>query len=441
LPKLARRLTISRVADRSVEAKPSISVRQWLGLNSSTVALLGTILLVTSATELWSPLIPEYIKTLQARAGAGATVAILLIGLYGFYRDGLEAIHYYAGGAISGRLNTRRSLLVFNILPIIGLVILAAWDSTLALFVAIPFIFAWNAIAAPAVLTVVGDSVPAAQRTMVFSLQQIFRRIARIFAYLISAPLVWYLGRAHGVRADAMLAIFLVIGAALIQWRFMRTASRDAELTLSRPRHLFRRFNPELRRLLVADIFARWAEGMAEPFVILYCVSILSADRDQGTALYQSVLLTIQAGTSMLLYFVIAPLASREGLAKKPYINLTFLFFALFPIALIVLGKALGALGLAIAFVIGGLREIGEPARKAMITELVPQDVKTQAIGFYWSVRSMSVMLASPVGAMLWIAGERWTAGAGPVVSFLSAGAVGILGAGVFLLRFGKSRA
>ena len=43
----------------------------WLGLNASTTALLGTILLVTAATELWSPLIPEYLKALREGAGAG----------------------------------------------------------------------------------------------------------------------------------------------------------------------------------------------------------------------------------------------------------------------------------------------------------------------------------------------------------------------------------
>ena len=38
----------------------------WLALNASTGALLGAILLVGMATELWSPLIPEYLDQLQA---------------------------------------------------------------------------------------------------------------------------------------------------------------------------------------------------------------------------------------------------------------------------------------------------------------------------------------------------------------------------------------
>jgi len=407
-------------------------------LNSSTLALLGTILLVTAATELWSPLIPQYIKALRTRAGSGEVWVILLVGLYGFYRDALEAINYYAGGAIAGRFNTRRSLLFFNFFPVVGLCILFAWDSTIAVFVAIPFIFAWDSIAGPATITVIGDALPPDRRTMAFSLQSIFRRLSRILAYCISAPLIWWLGRIDGVRADAVIALALVLGAGAIQYRFMRTASRDTVMALKRPRHLFRHFSPDLKRLLAADIFARWAEGLAGPLIILYCVPILAGDQAKGTALYQSLLLNIQAVTNVILYVVIGPLASREGLAKKPYIGLTFLFFALFPVSLIALGQTLGAVGLALAFVIGGLREIGEPARKAMIADLVPHDVRTQAIGLYWSVRSLAVMWASPVGAVLWVLGDYWRPGFGPTLAFSTAGIAGLIGVITFFTRFGR---
>lgn len=411
--------------------------RDWLGINSSTLALLGTILLVTAATELWAPLIPQYLKSLRERAGAGETWMILLVGLYGLYRDGLEAVNYYVGGAIAGRFNTRRSLLFFNFLPLIGLGILSIWDSEIAVFAAIPFVFAWDSIAGPATITVVGDSLPPDRRTMAFSLQSIFRRASRMLAYALSACLVWWLGEIEGVRTDALVAIAFVVGAALLQVRFMRTASRDTVMALQRPRHLLRRFSPDLKRLLAADVFARWAEGMAGPLVILYCVPLLHADSREGTALYQAVLLNIQAVTNVALYVVIGPLASREGLAKKPYIGLTFVFFAAFPLCLIVLGKSLGFAGLALAFLVGGMREIGEPARKAMIADLVPKDVRTQATGLYWSVRSIAVMWASPVGALLWVAGERIKEGFGPTLAFGTAGAVGCIGVGLFYRRFG----
>ena len=437
-----RATTTVAAMDKSSDAAASTPLhrwKDWLGINSSTLALLGTILLVTAATELWAPLVPQYLKAIKERAGGGEAKMILLVGLYGFYRDALEAINYYAGGAIAGRFNTRRSLLLFNVLPLVGLGVLFLWDSVIGVFAAIPFIFAWDSIAGPATITVVGDALPPDRRTMAFSLHSIFRRVSRILAYCISAPLIWWLGRINGVRADAIIAIGLVLVAGAVQYRFMRTASRDKVMALQRPRHLLRRFSPDLKRLLAADVFARWAEGLAGPLIILYCVPILAENHEKGTALYQSLLLNIQAITNIVLYVVIGPLASREGLAKKPYIGLTFLFFALFPVSLILLGQTLGALGLAAAFVIGGLREIGEPARKAMVADLVPPDVRTQAIGLYWSVRSLAVMWASPVGAVLWVLGDRWRAGFGPILAFGAAGAVGLIGVVVFFAKFGRA--
>ena len=419
---------------------PSRSWRDWLGLNSSTLALLAAIFLVTAATELWSPLIPQYLKALREKAGAGDAWTILLVGFYGLYRDGLEALNYYVGGAVAGRFNTRRALLMFNALPLVGLVLLFLWEAEAAVFAAIPFIFAWDSIAGPATITVVGDALPPDRRTMAFSLQSIFRRLSRMFAYAISAPLIFYLGRVDGVRADALIAVGFVLAAAAFQYRFMHTASRDQTVAMHQPKRLLASFSPDLRRLLIADIFARWAEGLAGPLIILYCVPILSDNFATGTALYQSVLLNVQAATNIVLYVVIGPLASREGLAKKPYIGLTFVFFALFPISLVALGEPLGFVGLILAFIIGGLRELGEPARKAMIADLVSPEFRTQAIGLYWSARSAAVMWASPIGALLWLLGNHFRPGLGPAVTFLAAGAVGLLGAALFFASFGKTR-
>lgn len=413
--------------------------RDWFGINASTLALLGAILLVTSATELWSPLVPQYLKALRSGALEGDVTTLLIIGAYGFYRDALEAVNYFAGGALAARVNTRRALLFFNVLPLVGLALLSLWESVPAVFLAIPFIFAWDSIAGPATVTVVADALPADRRTMAFSLQSIARRVSRILSYTISGTLVWMFGSVHGVRADAAIAVLFVLAAAAVQFRYMRTASRDTTRALHRPRYLFRRFDPNLRRLLVADIFSRWAEGLAGPFVILFCIPLISADSDKGAALYQSVLLTIQAVVNVILYVSIGPLASREGLAKKPFIGLTFLFFALFPLSLAVLGSTLGFAGLCLAFVVGGCREIGEPARKAMIADLVPPDVRTQAIGLYWCVRGLAVMFAAPVGALLWIVGNRFHPHAGPLVTFTAAGLFGLLGAAVFFIRFGRS--
>ena len=145
---------------------------------------------------------------------------------------------------------------------------------------------------------------------------------------------------------------------------------------------------------------------------------------------YTSVLLVVMQVTSLLLYLPIGHLASKAGAAKKPFIGLTFVFFALYPLALVVLGPWLGVWGLVIAFVVAGMREIGEPARKAMITELAPPALRTQAIGVYWAVRSVGIMLAPLAGGLIW-----WWFGS-PEPMLWCAAALGAAGAGLFYARF-----
>ena len=58
-----------------------------------------------------------------------------------------------------------------------------------------------------------------------------------------------------------------------------------------------------------------------------------------------------------------------DRLQRGPVVALTFVFFALFPLAvrLATSGPALVA-----AFCLGGLKEIGEPSRKSLILDLAP---------------------------------------------------------------------
>jgi len=426
------------------ETPRSTPAARWadlLGLNASTLALLAAILLVTASTELWSPLIPEYIQTLRRKAAGGAPETLLWIALYGSLRDLMEAINYYAGGAIGGRLDTRRSLLLFNLLPLAGLALVAAWPSWAAVFVALPLLTLWDSLAGPAIIAVVGDSVAPERRATVFAVQAIVRRLARLLAYGVSAATVWWAGREMGFRAAAAMGVLLLVAAALLQFRLMKSSLRDAAVMSHAPLQMLRGFDPQLRRLLAADVLARWAEGMPRELIILFCIPLLNADRDAAAAAYAGVLLVIQAVVNVACYLFIAPRTSRAGLAKKPFIGWTFAAFAAFPLALATLGPALGFAGLAAAFVVGGLRELGEPARKAMISELVDPALRMQATGLYWAIRSAAVMLAPLVGGAIWVAADRLKPGAGPVAMLIAASAVGWIGAALFFARFGRDTA
>jgi MFS family permease len=97
------------------------------------------------------------------------------------------------------------------------------------------------------------------------------------------------------------------------------------------------------------------------------------------------------------LYIPVAALADRWG--RTPFVVLSFLCFALFPF---LLASAHGPVGLMAAFVCAGLREIGEPARKAMIVDLADAARRGRMVGVYYFTRGLVVMPASLVGGMLW---------------------------------------
>ena len=124
---------------------------------------------------------------------------------------------------------------------------------------------------------------------------------------------------------------------------------------------------------------------------------------------------------SIIVYIPAARIAGRIG--RKPFVILTFLSFALFPVALIL---ANSFAFLILAFVIGGLREIGEPSRKAMIVDFAREDLRARSVGLYYLIRSLSITPAAAIGGLLWQIS--------PAVPFVVAGVIGIVGTIVFAL-------
>jgi MFS family permease len=84
----------------------------------------------------------------------------------------------------------------------------------------------------------------------------------------------------------------------------------------------------------------------------------------------------VQNTVALLTYLPIGRMTRTVGL--RPFIGLTFVFFALFPLALALFP---GGDWLVLAFIVQGLREIGEPARKALITSLLPPEVRARGVG------------------------------------------------------------
>jgi MFS family permease len=193
-------------------------------------------------------------------------------------------------------------------------------------------------------------------------------------------------------------------------------------------RAIVRGFDPALKRLLIAEVFTRWCDWMNREFVVLYVVLVRGATlREFG------VLVAVQNLTALLTYLPVGRMTRTVGL--QPFVGVTFVFFALFPLVLAVVPSS--PLWLGLAFVVNGLREIGEPARKAMITTRMPEMVRARGVGLYWGIRSFAMCPAALAGSVLWI-------GFGPQVLLYAAFGLGCVGAVVFYVmvpRSGNARA
>jgi MFS family permease len=179
---------------------------------------------------------------------------------------------------------------------------------------------------------------------------------------------------------------------------------------------VWRSFHYILKRLLISDIIIRTCEGMTGVLAILYVTNIHGI----SVSAYGT-LIAVQMITSILVYIPAGRIADRVG--RKPFVILTFVSFALFPVAIIL---ASSFVWLIVAYVIGGLREIGEPSRKAMIVDLAHDNIRARSVGLYYLVRSLSITPAAAIGGLLWKIA--------PQVPFVTAGVIGLVGTVVFIM-------
>lgn len=369
--------------------------------------LLTSILVLTFGEELWSRFVPKYLELL----GAGAWG----VAAYGTLKELLDAVYQYPGGWVTDRLGRRAALTFFTLLAIGGYIaylIAPRWEWILlgTLLVA-----GSTSLTLPTVFAVIGDSLPQARRAMGFGVQSLWKRVPIVLAPPLGGGLIAALGLAAGMRVGLALTIALALLAVIVVRRHYREAARAPETSL-RFRDVWRTMDVRLRRLLVSDCLARLAEGIPNVFIVLYVVNVLRAD-----LLRFGWLTSVQMVTAIVPYIPVARLADRMN--RKPFVLLTFVFFALFPLTLVSAGAGIWLAG---AFVVAGLREIGEPARKALIVDLAAPEARGRAVGMYYLIRGLVVFPASILGGLLW--------GIDPRAPFYAAFLVGAIGAASYAL-------
>ncbi len=374
-----------------------LSLERNVSIASAAVFLLGL------GEELWKKFLPKYLETL------GATAPI--IGLFGTAQDFFDAIYQYPGGWIADRFGRRRAFLTYIGLASAGYLIYLFSPSWPFVFLGLMFAMAWQSMASPAIFAIIGDSLPPERRAMGFTLQSILKRVPIVIAPVAGGVLIGRLGIVDGIHAG----LLITLGLAAITLLLVRKIELQIKTNqTTNIRGVWRSFHHSLKRLLISDVIIRMCEGMTGVLAILYLTNV------QGlSAVRYGALVAVQMATSIIVYIPAGKIADRVG--RKPFVIATFFCFALFPVVMM---AATSFVGLVFAFIVGGLREIGEPARKAMIVDFAREDMRARSVGLYYLIRSLSITPAAAVGGLLWKIS--------PEVPFIAAGAIGAVGTLVF---------
>lgn len=386
-------------------ASLSAKLRDYLSLERNVSIASAAVFLLGLGEELWKKFLPKYLEAL------GASTPI--IGLFGTAEDFFDAIYQYPGGWIADRLGRRRAFLIFVALASTGYVVYYFAFSWPLVFVGLALAMAWQSMASPAIFAVIGDSLPPDRRAMGFTLQSILKRVPIVIAPIIGGAMIMSLGIVKGVHAGLLITLALAAFTLLLVLKVNIVVKASAPTNIA---GVWRSFHSALKRLLISDVIIRMCEGMTGVLMILYVTNV----QHFSTARYGT-LVAVQMTVSILVYIPAGKIADHIG--RKPFVIVTFLSFALFPLA-VVLAPNFGFLVL--AFVIGGLREIGEPSRKAMIVDSAREDLRARSVGLYYLIRSLSITPAAAIGGLLWKIS--------PEVPFAVAGVIGLVGTVVFTL-------
>ena len=412
------------------------NVADWLGLNRATLAVLAVIACLGIAEEVWRNFLGLHLEELAEKSHPDNPIltAVLYMGLYSSAVNLLEGFGYIIGGSVAHHMGSRIALTVSAIPMALGIVVMLVTHSMWAAIAGALLLGNWEPLSVPATFHVVGATVPKNRRTIAFAVQSIQKRLPKVIGPLFGGLAI----AAVGFWVNLTMAAVLIALSVILQSILMSAWVHNKEPTHVPLRKIMREMPRDLKRLLTAEIFIRWGDWFARDFASLYVLSLLLNLWGGGAAERAKIdwtfgaLLAVMNLTALATYVPVAKWVDRSP-SPRPFIGLTFFLFALFPILLVVLPKLSVraglpvVAGLVVVFIINGLREIGEPARKALISGGFPPEIRARAVGLYWGLRSFAFFPAPIVAALLWR-----TIGAD--ATFLIGGGIGLVGTAWFAI-------
>ncbi len=391
-----------------------LGIGAFLGLKRSTIGVLSMVVLVGMGERMAERFLPIYMLAL----GGG----VLAVGVLQAMDNLLSALYSFPGGYLSDRIGIKRSLMIFNLVAMSGfstVILVPAWEAVL---VGAVLFISWSAISLPATMSLIYRVLPSHKRTMGVSMHSLVRRIPMALGPLLGGLFINVWGERDGVRLAFGVALIMAVAALFLQQKMIEEDHRgedgpggtkgDLASAEKNPLKLLGLMNPAMKNLLVTDILVRFCEQIPYAFVVVWCMKMI---REPVSAFQFGILTSIEMATAVLVYIPVAYWADKS--TKKPFVVITFLFFTLFPLGLMFSQSLEWLVG---AFILRGLKEFGEPTRKALIMDLCPDHCKAGMFGLYYLIRDVVVSLAAMGGAFLWQVSPR--------VNLLTAFAFGLLG-------------
>lgn len=386
-----------------------------LGMKRSIVGMLGMVILVGLGEKMAERFLPLYLLALGGMP--------FLPGLLNALDNLLSALYSLPGAWLTDRFGGKRSLLIFNLIAMFGFLIVLLIPNWIAVFVGSFFFLSWTAISLPATMEIVARSLPKNKRTMGVSLHSLVRRIPMALGPMLGGIMIDHFGVAIGIRISFGFALALAFVAAVLQqWLIADTPKKaiTARHPLSMAATMLREMSGNLRNLLISDILVRFCEQIPYAYLAIWAMETAVGARVNGFEF--GFLTAIEMIVAVLIYLPVAWLADRGK--KKPFVVATFVFFTMFPL---ILYFSRNFWMLILAFALRGLKEFGEPTRKALIMDLAPEDSKAAMFGTYYLFRDVTVALGAALGAWLWTIS--------PGTNFLTAFAFGVVGTVWFAIK------
>src|SRR5712692_312040 len=386
----------------------------FLGLRRNIILLLAAIILIGAGEELWMRFLPKYLQSLGAAA--------LIIGVFDGLKTLLGALYAYPGGIAVDRWGHRRALTAFTGFSIAGYVLVWLMPHWAAVLFGMFLFLAWTNLSLPAMFSLVGSNLPSEKHTMGIGVQSLIKRIPILIGPVAGGLLIDRQGVVQGVRTGFAVSVALGVLALVIQQSIQEDAPETAAAHKATFRSLVKTFDPRLKRLLLSDILIRFCERLPYAWVVIYAMDHVGVSATQF-----GILTTVEMLTAIAWFIPVAYLADRY--VREPFVVATFVFFTLFPLSLLV---ANSFSLLVAAFVVRGLKEFGDPARKALVIGYAATDARGQTIGAYYLIRDVIVTAGSLLGAALWKIG--------PTANFAGAAVLGAAGTVFYLATLWAGR-